>query len=569
MRCQIKILTGVLLFIAVLSSCKDKGILNVSILSTTDIHGVILPYDFTDSKPLDASLAHASGFFKEARSKKDVVFLLDNGDNLQGQPSVYYYNYIDTISPHFISEVFNWLEYDAVTAGNHDIEAGHSVYDRLLSEYDFPVLAANAVDTESGKPYFKPYVILERKGVRIAVMGLITPAIPGWLPENSYSGIIFKDMVESAKMWMPEILKEDTDLVVGLFHSGWNKENTGQNPFDENGSAAVAYNVPGFDIIFTGHDHRLVNEPFINKDGGVISQRPQWADCGLRSQISGKVETEPLRQLFDRKQDRFLSDAALLSCVAMRDAIQLAELTDQQVQDPRTGVIFGSGAGASVPDTVALSERLKKRGGSKVGAYQVPLIMGSSATANAGVIFGIRGHSYSVTSACSTSAPRPDAGPGSDPQRPAGPGLCRRRGRRECLQRGGLRRDERAVQRLQRPARRASRPLDQDRDGFVFSGGAGVLVLEDMRIAVARGARSGRSSRGRRPPRTATTWSFPTARAPSPPWNWRCGTRESNVRGSTTSICTARPRPSETSGKSNPSAPSSAPPFLRFPPPSP
>lgn len=100
MRCQVKILTGVLLFIAVLSSCKDKGILNVSILSTTDIHGVILPYDFIDSKPLDASLAHASGFFKEARSKKDVVFLLDNGDNLQGQPSVYYYNYIDTISPH-------------------------------------------------------------------------------------------------------------------------------------------------------------------------------------------------------------------------------------------------------------------------------------------------------------------------------------------------------------------------------------------------------------------------------------------------------------------------------------
>ncbi len=83
---------------------------------------------------------------ERSRNEKDAVFLLDNGDNLQGQPAVYYYNFIDTVSPHFMSEVFNWLEYDAVTAGNHDIEAGHSVYDRLVKEYNFPLLAANAVD---------------------------------------------------------------------------------------------------------------------------------------------------------------------------------------------------------------------------------------------------------------------------------------------------------------------------------------------------------------------------------------------------------------------------------------
>jgi 3-oxoacyl-[acyl-carrier-protein] synthase I len=222
---------------------------------------------------------------------------------------------------------------------------------------------------------------------------------------------------------------------------------------------------------------------------GIVSQRPQWADCGLRSQISGKVETEPLRQLFDRKQDRFLSDAAVLTCVAMRDAIQLAELSDQQVRDPRTGVIFGTGAGASVPDTVALSERLKKRGGSKVGAYQVPLIMGSSATANAGVIFGIRGHSYGVTSACSTSAHALMLGLD-----------LIRSGRQDRVFAGGAEdvnvysaaafdgMNALSSDYNDQPER-ASRPLDQDRDGFVFSGGAGVLVLEDMRIAVARGAK--------------------------------------------------------------------------------
>ncbi len=88
--------------------------------------------------------------------------------------------------------------------------------------------------------------------------------------EELYSGIEFRDMQETAELWMPAILKEDPDLVVGLFHSGWNRENTGSRASDENGSAAVAYNVKGFDIIFTGHDHREVNETFINRNGDTI-----------------------------------------------------------------------------------------------------------------------------------------------------------------------------------------------------------------------------------------------------------------------------------------------------------
>ncbi|HOB84584.1 MAG TPA: bifunctional UDP-sugar hydrolase/5'-nucleotidase [Bacteroidales bacterium] len=265
-----KTLLILLFVIFIISSCKKAGIQTISIIGTTDIHGVILPYDFIDQKPLDVSLAHVSGYVKKLRKTRDAVFLLDNGDNIQGQPSVYYYNYIDTISPHFMSEVFNRMGYDATTAGNHDIEAGHSVYDRLVEEYDFPVLAANAVDKKTGKPYFKPFVIVEKSGIKIAVLGLITPAVPTWLPEELYSGIEFRDMQETAELWMPAISEEDPDLVVGLFHSGWNRENTGARPSDENGSAAVAYNVKGFDLIFTGHDHREINETFINRYGDTI-----------------------------------------------------------------------------------------------------------------------------------------------------------------------------------------------------------------------------------------------------------------------------------------------------------
>ncbi len=222
---------------------------------------------------------------------------------------------------------------------------------------------------------------------------------------------------------------------------------------------------------------------------GIVSRRPHWADCGLRSQVSGRVDPEPLRQLFDRKQERFLCDAALLGCTAMRDAIELSGLTDQQVQDPRTGVILGTGSGSSVMDAVALSDRMKKRGGAKVGAYQVPLIMGSSVTANAGVIFRIHGHSYGVTSACSTSAHALMLGLD-----------LIRSGRQDRIFAGGAE----DVNILSAAAfdganalssayndqpERASRPLDVDRDGFVFSGGAGVLVLERLDFAVARGAK--------------------------------------------------------------------------------
>jgi 2',3'-cyclic-nucleotide 2'-phosphodiesterase / 3'-nucleotidase len=268
-----KVSSVVFLLFLLVASCGKTGRQSVSIIETTDLHGVILPYDFIEKRKLNASLANSSTYIKDLRGKKDVVFLLDNGDNLQGQPEVYYYNFIDTVSLHFLSEAMNWLGYDACTAGNHDIETGHSVYDRLVKEYKFPFLAANAINIKTGRPYFKPYAILEKNKLRIAVLGLITPAIPTWLPEELYSGIEFRDMVETARLWMPEILKQNPDLVIGLFHSGWNPNSEDYkkvDPYNENESAAVAYNVPGFDIIFTGHDHRLANEKFINSSGDTV-----------------------------------------------------------------------------------------------------------------------------------------------------------------------------------------------------------------------------------------------------------------------------------------------------------
>ena len=296
---NISLLFKLLIFL-LLVSCSGTGKKSISIIETTDVHGVILPYDFIEKEKMDFSMASSFNYIKQIRKAKDITLLLDNGDNLQGQPEVYYYNFIDTIQPHFVAEVMNYMGYDAGTVGNHDVETGHVVYDRLVKAYNFPLLAANAIDIKTAKPYFKPYQIIEKEGIKIAVFGLVTPAIPNWLPQELYSGIEFKDMVETARKWMPVILNEKPDLVVGLFHSGWDRtggklQNT--DNLNENGSATVAYNVPGFDIIFNGHDHKLANEKFVNSvgdtvlilNGGSRSEKLAEADINFTSgKIKGK-----------------------------------------------------------------------------------------------------------------------------------------------------------------------------------------------------------------------------------------------------------------------------------------
>lgn len=261
-----------LLVAALLVSCSSGMVRKIAILETTDLHGVVFPYDYIEKKSLNASLANVSTYFREA-AKNSSLILLDNGDNLQGQPSVYYYNYIDTVSPHINSMVMNYIGFDAGTVGNHDIEAGHAVYDRLRKEYSFPLLAANAITKPGGEPYFEPYTIIEKNGLRVAVLGLITPSVPDWLPPVLYSGMEFDDMLKTAAKWMPLILENNPDIVVGLFHSGYSspgKDAAGSDYYSENSSAAVAYNIPGFDVIFTGHDHKAVCEKMVNRLGDTV-----------------------------------------------------------------------------------------------------------------------------------------------------------------------------------------------------------------------------------------------------------------------------------------------------------
>ena len=239
-------------------------------IETTDVHGCYFPYDFIRQKPAKGSLARVSSYVKALRKDwGDRLLLVDNGDILQGQPVAYYYNYIDTASVHANAAILNYMQYDLATVGNHDIEAGHAVFDRWVSQCNFPILGANVIDTLTGKPYFEPYKVFEREGVKVAVLGMITPAIPSWLPEKLWSGLRFEDMETCARRWVKEIReKEQPDVLVGLFHAG--PEGNELDGVIENGSAEVAKNVPGFDVVFMGHDHRRCNEKIVNIEGDSV-----------------------------------------------------------------------------------------------------------------------------------------------------------------------------------------------------------------------------------------------------------------------------------------------------------
>lgn len=227
----------------------------IKIIETSDVHGNFFPYNFIERKEWSGSLARVHSFVKEQREKYgDNCLLMDNGDILQGQPTAYYYNFMDTVSTHVAADMMNYMGCVVGNMGNHDVETGHAVYDRWIKQCDFPVLGANIIDNATGKPYLKPYEVLERDGVRIAVLGMITPAIPSWLPEKLWSGLHFEEMEPCARKWVKIIKeKENPDVIVGLFHAGKSGNVLGQ--VVEDASMDVAKRVPGFDVVLMGHDH--------------------------------------------------------------------------------------------------------------------------------------------------------------------------------------------------------------------------------------------------------------------------------------------------------------------------
>ena len=258
-----KRLTFMIALTALLASCASKE-KDLIFIETTDTHG---RYD---------EFGMEAFIIKDMKSVfHENLILLDNGDNMQGTPFQYCSNQ-DAEHPNLVSEVLNYFPYDVVGVGNHDIEAGRKVFERVYSELKMPVVCANVIDEATGEPYFTPYIILERyKGYKVAVLGLLTPYVVTWVPDRLRPGLRFEQLEAAAEKWVKVIQeKEHPDLIVGMFHSGWEPQaqNLPENhPLGrENATKWVAENVPGFDIIFYGHDHRARVEKIVNVAGDTV-----------------------------------------------------------------------------------------------------------------------------------------------------------------------------------------------------------------------------------------------------------------------------------------------------------
>jgi len=252
----------------------------LKVIETSDVHGHFFPWDFMEGKPLKGTLTRANSYITRERQKcGDNLLLIDNGDILQGQPCVYWTNYVMPEDENLAARVINYMQYDAETVGNHDIEPGHKVYDKWIREVRCPLLGANIVKEEckngEANPQsiytgLQPYSVHVKDGVKICVIGMLTPAIPNWLNKSIWKGIEFEEMVGCARKWVKYIQEhEQPDLIFGLFHSG--KDGGIVTPdYEENATAAVAREVPGFDIIFFGHDHQVHNEWITNNEGKQV-----------------------------------------------------------------------------------------------------------------------------------------------------------------------------------------------------------------------------------------------------------------------------------------------------------
>lgn len=243
----------------------------VNIIFTSDIHGNYFPYDFRHDRWGKGSLQRVHGFVaQQVRKLSGSTVLIDGGDILQGEPTAYYFNFVDRSTKHKASDMCNFIGYDVGVIGNHDIECGHELFDSYVDGCNFPILGANAVSLESGQPYFEPYTILVRSGVKIAVIGFTSPAVPHWIPHRVWSDLRFDDIKKSAEYWISYVREhEHPDFIIGLFHSGMD-EGIVTDDYRENAVRETITSVEGFDLVLYGHDHSSNMEELENPLGKSV-----------------------------------------------------------------------------------------------------------------------------------------------------------------------------------------------------------------------------------------------------------------------------------------------------------
>lgn len=233
---------------------------DLHVVTTGDVHGSYFnrPYVGNKMRPSLMSVKHYVDSLRSVAGEENVI-LIDAGDCLQGDNASYYYNYVATEEPHIYPRIAAYMGYDVCVLGNHDIETGHPVYDRVnrqLGEAGISWLAGNAFK-EDGSTYFPEYVVLEKGGRRVLVLGYNNANIDGWLSPDLWSGMTHASLVPLAAARAEALRKSlHPDAVIVVVHSG---TGDGDGRSIESQGLDIFMELTGADLLVTAHDHRPVS----------------------------------------------------------------------------------------------------------------------------------------------------------------------------------------------------------------------------------------------------------------------------------------------------------------------
>ncbi len=242
--------------------------LKLRVLSTTDLHGHVLPQDAYSLQPAQEGWAKLATLIREAKAENPNTLLIDSGDTIEGEPINYVRTRLRPDLPEPSIAVMNALGYSAMALGNHDFNWGLDVLRKVEKQASFPFLSANTVAAKGGKGAFTPWTKVNIGGANVIIVGFTTPGIPKWEEPGNYAGLAFQDIVESAKALIPRLReKEKADVIIVTMHSG-----LGALPGqvgDDNCALRLAEQVPGIDLILSGHTHLPIS---IQQKGTPILQ---------------------------------------------------------------------------------------------------------------------------------------------------------------------------------------------------------------------------------------------------------------------------------------------------------
>ncbi|RCK35993.1 2', 3'-cyclic nucleotide 2'-phosphodiesterase [Thalassospira xiamenensis] len=257
---------------------------SLRILETTDIHTHLVNYDYyRDGESDTVGLAKVATLLKNARGEAENVVLIDNGDLIQGNPLGDYMakrHGLKEGEVHPVYKAMNLLGYDAANIGNHEFNYGLDFLGKSLSGAKFPYVSANVfaddgdADAENDKPYFQPYVILDREftdsdgkkhKAKVGVIGFVPPQIMQWDKANLEGHVVTKDIVDMAKKYVPEMREKGADIVIAVPHSGLST--LAREGMEENATFYLS-EVDGIDAILFGHAHTVFpSDTYADIDG--------------------------------------------------------------------------------------------------------------------------------------------------------------------------------------------------------------------------------------------------------------------------------------------------------------